>query len=54
MPRPPGFPFFKCVLIAFLLVITASAQIRNRIAQKIEDTEPAVVAGPHPVSRMAV
>lgn len=53
MPRPPGFPFFKCVLIAFLLVITAWAQIRNRIAQKIEDTEPAVVAGPHPVSRMA-
>ncbi len=53
MPRTSVCSFHKCAAIAaFLLVaLSASAQIRNRIAQRIEDTEPAVVMGAHPLAR---
>ena len=53
MPRTPVCSFHKCAAIAaFLLVaLSASAQLRNRITQRIEDTEPAVVMGPHPLAR---
>src|ERR1700730_8762228 len=53
MSRTPVFSFRKCVLIAALLfvAITASAQTRNRLAQRIEDSESSVVAPAHPMAR---
>ena len=50
---PTSVPSFdKCVLItALLLVGLASAQTRNRIVQRIEDTEPVVVSATHPLAR---
>ncbi len=53
MPRTPVCFFHKCAVIAaFLLVaLSASAQIRNRITQRIEDTEPSVIMGAHPLAR---
>jgi subtilase family serine protease len=53
MPRTPVCSFHKCAAIAaFLLAaLSASAQLRNRITQRIEDTEPAVVMGAHPLAR---
>ncbi len=54
MPRTPVCPFRKRVVIAIsgflVLAIAAPAQIRNRIAQRIEDTEPEVVSAPHPLA----
>lgn len=48
-------PFRRRVVIslsAFLVVaIAAPAQIRNRIMQNLADTEPVVVAAPHPMAR---
>jgi hypothetical protein len=44
--------FDKCVVItALLLVGLASGQTRNRILQRIEDTEPVVVSAAHPLAR---
>jgi subtilase family serine protease len=43
--------FFKVVVFAALLAVTASAQVRNRIAQNIGDTEPVMVSAPHPLAR---
>ncbi|MGH9540041.1 MAG: S53 family peptidase [Terriglobales bacterium] len=51
MASAPGLVLSKCVVIAALLVVTASAQTRSRIVQRIEDTEPAVVAGVNPMAR---
>jgi subtilase family serine protease len=57
MPRTLVCPFRKRVVIsisifAFLvLAIAAPAQIRNRIAQNIGDTEPVVISTPHPLAR---
>jgi subtilase family serine protease len=53
MPRILVCSFQKCAVIAAFLVValSASAQTRNRIAQRIEDTEPAVVMGTHPLAR---
>lgn len=40
------------LLSAFLVVaMAAPAQIRNRIVQNLADTEPVVVAAPHPLAR---
>jgi subtilase family serine protease len=50
MPRTPVCPFSKLVVFAALLAVTASAQTGNRIVQRIEDTEPAVVGGAHPLA----
>jgi subtilase family serine protease len=43
--------FFEVVVFAALLAVTASAQVRNRIAQNIGDTEPVMVSTPHPLAR---
>ena len=43
--------FSKVVVFATLLAVSASAQVRNRIAQNIGDTEPVVVSAPHPLAR---
>src|SRR5258708_30921683 len=51
MPRIRVCSFSKLVIFAALLAITATAQTRNRIAQRIEDTEPVVVSVPHPLAR---
>jgi len=51
MPRTPVCSLSKLVVIAALLAVTASAQIRNRIVQRVEDTEPVVVSPPHPMAR---
>jgi subtilase family serine protease len=55
MPRKSVCPFRKRVVIstsAFLvLAIAAPAQIPNRIAQNIGDTEPVMVSAPHPLAR---
>src|ERR1700680_2342025 len=51
MPRTPVCSFSKLVVLAALLALTASAQTRNRIVQRIEDTEPVVVSAPHPMAR---
>jgi len=51
MPRVPVCSLSKLVVFAALLAVTASAQTRNRITQRIEDTEPEVVAGAHPMAR---
>ena len=41
----------KLIVFAALLAATASAQTRNRIVQRIEDTEPVMAAAPHPLAR---
>ncbi len=53
MPGTPVRSFRKSVVIAAFLVlaIAAPAQVRNRIAQRIEGSEPAVVEGAHPMAR---
>jgi subtilase family serine protease len=55
MPRTSVCPFRKRVIIcisAFLvLAIAAPAQVRNRIAQNIADTEPVMISTPHPLAR---
>src|ERR1700732_2805673 len=55
MPRTLVCPFRKRVIIsiaAFLvLAVAAPAQIRNRIKQNIGDTEPVMIATPHPLAR---
>jgi subtilase family serine protease len=53
MSRTPVFSFRKCVVIAALLfvAITDSAQTRNRLVQRIEDSESSVVAPAHPMAR---
>ena len=53
MSRTPVISFRKCVISAALLCVarTASAQTRNRLAQRIEDSEPSVVARAHPMAR---
>ena len=55
MPMIPVCSLRKRVAIpvfAFLaLAVTAPAQIRNRITQRIEDTEPVVVSKVHPLAR---
>ena len=53
MPRTLVCSFGKCAAIAAFLVValSASAQIRNRITQKIEESEPAVIMGVHPLAR---
>ena len=55
MSRTLTFSLYKCVFtsisICLLLALTASAQTRNRIAQRIENTEHSVVAGAHPMAR---
>jgi subtilase family serine protease len=43
--------FSKLVVFAALLAATASGQTRNRIMQRIEDTEPVMVSAPHPLAR---
>ena len=43
--------FFKVVVFAALLAVTASAQVRNRITQNIGDTEPVMFSAPHPLAR---
>jgi subtilase family serine protease len=43
--------FSKLLVVAAFLAVTASAQVRSRIAQRIEDTEPVVVSAPHPMAR---
>lgn len=57
MPRTPVCPFHKSALISiFTFLFLASAalgQARNRITQRIADTEPAVVSWPHPLTRAA-
>ena len=42
--------FSSVVVFAALLVVTASAQVRNRIAQNIADTEPVMLSAPHPLA----
>jgi subtilase family serine protease len=53
MPRTPVCPFRNVLAIsAFLiLAIAAPAQLRNRIAQNIGDTEPVMMSAPHPIAR---
>src|SRR5713226_4151179 len=51
MPRTPVCSLSKLVVMAALLAVTASAQIRNRIVQRVEDTEPVVVSPPHHMAR---
>ncbi len=55
MSRTPVRPFRMNVVISIFAVLVlasaAPAQIRNRITQKIGDTEPEVVAGVHPLAR---
>jgi subtilase family serine protease len=51
MPRTSVCPFSKLFVFAALLAVTASAQTGNRIVQRIEDTEPAVVGEAHPLAR---
>src|ERR1700693_5130139 len=55
MPRITVCPFGKRVVIsisAFLvLAVAAPAQVRNRIAQNIGDTEPGMISAPHPLAR---
>src|ERR1700693_1954762 len=55
MPRITVCPFGKRVVIsisAFLvLAVAAPAQVRNRIAQNIGDTEPVMLSAPHPLAR---
>jgi subtilase family serine protease len=55
MPRITVCPFRKRVVIsisAFLvLAVAAPAQVRNRIAQNIGDTEPVMLSAPHPLAR---
>jgi subtilase family serine protease len=43
--------FSSVVIFAALLAVTASAQVRNRIAQNIADTEPVMLSAPHPLAR---
>jgi subtilase family serine protease len=55
MSRTPVCPFGKCVVISIfallVLAVAAPAQVRNRIAQRLEETEPVVVSLPHPLAR---
>ena len=53
MPRTLVCSFGKCGAIAAFLAValSASAQIRNRITQRIEESEPAVIMGVHPLAR---
>ncbi len=51
MPKALVCSLSKSVIVAALLTVTASAQIRSRIVQRIEDTEPVAVAAPHPMAR---
>ncbi len=57
MPRMLVCPFRKQVVISissflvFFFAISAPAQVRNRIAQRIADTEPVVISSPHPLAR---
>ena len=55
MSRTPVRPFRMNVVTSIFAVLVlasaAPAQIRNRITQKIGDTEPEVVAGVHPLAR---
>jgi hypothetical protein len=51
MPKIPVRSFSKSVLFAALLALAAAAQTRDRILQKIEDTELIVVSVPHPLAR---
>jgi subtilase family serine protease len=57
MPRTSVCRFRKRIVVfisALLLLATAaSAQVRNRIAQNIADTEPMMVAPQHPLARAA-
>src|ERR1700730_17288175 len=39
------------VIVALLLVALAAGQTRNRITQRIEDTEAVVVSAPHPMAQ---
>src|SRR5258708_12448012 len=55
MPTLPGLPIRKPVIISIssflVLAVAAPAQIRNRIKQNIGDTEPVMIATPHPLAR---
>jgi len=53
MSRTSVFSSPQCVVVAvlFFVAIAASAQTRNRLAQRIEDSEPSVVAPAHPMAR---
>ncbi len=56
MPRTLVCPFSKRVIIisitAFLIFsVAAPAQVRNRIQQNIEDTEPVMISAPHSLAR---
>jgi hypothetical protein len=56
MPRTSVRPFRKRNVISIIsacliLAVAAPAQIRNRIAQNIGDTEPVVVSSRHPLAR---
>lgn len=39
------------VLFSILLAVSAFGQVRNRIAQRIEDTEPVAISAPHALAR---
>jgi subtilase family serine protease len=43
--------FSQVVVFVALLAVTASAQTRSRITQRIEDTEPVMFSVPHPLAR---
>jgi subtilase family serine protease len=51
MPRVLLCSFSRLTIFAALLAVTASAQVRNRIAQNIGDTEPVMLSTPHPLAR---
>jgi subtilase family serine protease len=51
MPRVQLCSFSRLTVFAALLAVTASAQVRNRIAQNIADTEPVMLSTPHPLAR---
>jgi len=61
MPRTPVCPsrksffvsIFAFILTLIVLAGAAPAQTRNRITQRIADTEPVVVSMPHPLARAA-
>jgi subtilase family serine protease len=51
MPSMATRSFSKLMVLAALLAVSASGQTRNRIVQRIEDTEPVVVSAAHPLAR---
>src|SRR5579862_567720 len=57
MPRTSVCRFHQLIAISIsallMLATSASAQVRNRIAQNIADTEPVMVAPQHPMAQAA-